>query len=294
LQLVEIDTTAPTTTIACNSAACSTGWYATSVTITLAATDNTGGSGVKAIHYTTNGSTPTLSSPIYTGSFKVTTTTTAKYFSVDNAGNSETVKSQLIRIDTTAPTTTILCNSATCSAGWYKTVSVTITLTATDNSGGSGVAATHYTTDGTNPQTSSTAILYTAPFAISQSTTLQWYSVDVAGNKGSVKSQKVSIDAAPPLVSITSPASGTSVAPGTQVTFTASATDVGTGSGLPSGIASVTFYIGTSKLATDKTSPYSAIWNTTRVKPGTYSVTAVATDNAGNSTTSTTITVIVT
>ncbi len=265
------------------------------MTIALAATDNTGGSGVKAIHYTTNGSTPTLSSPTYTGSFKATTTTTVKFFSVDNAGNSEAVKSQLIQIDTTAPTTTIACNSTTCSTGWYKTVPVTITLTATDNTGGSGVRAIYYTTDGTNPQTSLTAVQYSGPFPVSQTTTVSYYAVDVAGNKGSVKSQTIRIDAAPPVVSITSPKSGTSAARGTKVTVTASASDVGTGSGAPSGIASVTFYLnGTTRLATDSTSPYTITWNTNNLRAGTYSLTAVATDRAGNSTTSAVVTVTVT
>jgi Chitobiase/beta-hexosaminidase C-terminal domain/Bacterial Ig domain len=294
-QAIEIDTVAPTTTIACNSTTCSTGWYKTSpVTVTLTATDNTAGSGAKATYYTTNGSTPTTSSTVYTAPFAVSVTTTVKFFSVDNAGNAEAVKSHAIEIDTITPTTTITCNSTTCSTGWYKTSPVTVALTATDNTGGSGVAATYYTTDGTNPQTSTTAILYTGSFAVSQTTTVRYYSVDVAGNKGAVKSQTIKIDAAPPVVSITSPTSGSSFAAGTKVKVTASATDAGTGSGAPAGIASVIFYLGTTKLDTIRTSPYTFIWNTSKVKPGTYRLTAVATDNAGNSTTSTVVTVTVT
>ena len=61
-------------------------------------------------YYTTNGSTPTTSSTIYTASFAVSTTTTVKFFSLDNAGNAEGVKSQTIPVDTVAPTTTISCN----------------------------------------------------------------------------------------------------------------------------------------------------------------------------------------
>jgi Bacterial Ig domain/Chitobiase/beta-hexosaminidase C-terminal domain len=291
---IQVDTTPPTTTITCNSATC-TAWYNTTpVTVALAATDDTGGSGVKATYYTTNGSTPTTSSTVYTAPFTVSATTSVKFFSVDNAGNSEAVKSQAIQIDTIAPTTAITCNNTTCSTGWYKPSPVTVALTATDNSGGSGVAATYYTTDGTNPQTSTTTILYTGSFAVSQTTTVQYCSVDVAGNKGAVKSQTIKIDAAPPVVSITSPISGSSFAVGTRVKVTASASDVGTGSGAPSGIASVIFYLGTTKLDSIKTSPYTFIWNTSKVKRGTYRLTAVATDNAGNSTTSTAVTVTVT
>jgi hypothetical protein len=294
-QTIEIDTIAPTTTITCNSVTCTVWYKTTPVTVALAATDNTSGSGVKATYYTTNGSTPTTSSPVYTAPFTVSATTTVKFFSVDNAGNAEAVKSQAIQIDTIAPTTTITCNSTTCSTGWYKTSPVTVALKATDNTGGSGVAATYYTTDGTNPQTSTTAVLYIGSFAVSQTTTVQYYSVDVAGNKGAVKSQSIKIDAAPPVVSITSPASGSSFALGTKVTVKASASDVGTGSGAPSGIASVKFYLnGTTLLATVKTSPYGFTWNTSKLARGTHSLTAVATDNAGNSTTSAAVTVTIT
>ena len=78
------------------------------------------------------------------------------------------------------------------------------------------------------------------------------------------------------------------------MTVTAGATDLGTGSGAPSGIASVTFYLdGTTVLASDNNSPYSFSWNTKGVTKGTHKLTAVATDTAGNSTTSAAITVTI-
>src|SRR5439155_20646734 len=138
---------------------------------------------------------------------------------------------------------------------------VTVTLAAKDNSGGSGVKATTYTTDGTNPQTSSTAVAYTGTFTVSRTRTIKYYSVDNAGNSESLKSKQIQIDAAAPTVSITSPANASSFTQGTKVTVSASATDLGTGSGKASGIASVTFYLGgTTKLATVTTSPYSFSW----------------------------------
>jgi peptidoglycan/xylan/chitin deacetylase (PgdA/CDA1 family) len=294
-QLIQIDTAAPTTTISCNGGACSTGWYNAAVKVTLAATDNTGGSGVNKTYYTTDGSTPTTLSTVYTGAFTVPKTATVKFFSVDNVGNSGAVKSQLIQIDTTAPGTTITCNSAACSTGWYKTTPVTAGLSATDNTGGSGVKATLYTTDGSNPQTSNTAILYTGPFTISQTTTVKYYSFDNAGNNEPVKSQLIQIDAAAPTVSITAPVSGSSFAQGTKISLTATAADLGTGSAAPSGIASVTFYLdGTTVLATVTSSPYSFSWNTNKIAKGTHKLTAVAIDVAGNSTTSAAITISIT
>jgi hypothetical protein len=289
-QAIQVDTAPPVTTALCNGAACSSGWYTASVRVTLTATDT--GSGVSKTYYTTDGSTPTTSSTVYTAAFTVPKTSTVKFFSVDTAGNSEAVKSQLIQLDTTAPATSITCNSAACSAGWYKTAPVTAALQATDPSGGSGVAATYYTTNGSTPTTSSTK--YTGPFTVAQTTTVKYFSVDIAGNSEAVKSQVIQVDAAAPTVSITSPAAGTSVTQGTKVTVTASATDLGTGSGAPSGIASVTFYLdGTTVLATDTSSPYSFSWNTRGVARGTHKLTAVATDAAGNSTTSAAITITI-
>ena len=152
------DTTAPTSSIVCNGAPCSTGWYSTSVQATLSATD-TGGSGLDVIRYTTDGSTPTAASTPYTGPFAVSQTTTVKYRAWDNAGNVEATNSQLISFDSTAPTSSITCNGAACSSGLYAG-SVSVALSASDG-GGSGVAQLRYTTDGSDPTTSSAS--YTGP-----------------------------------------------------------------------------------------------------------------------------------
>src|SRR6266487_5967955 len=56
----------PATTMSCNSGTCSS-WFNSPVSVALAATDNQGGSGVSATYYTTDGSTPTTSSTMYTG-----------------------------------------------------------------------------------------------------------------------------------------------------------------------------------------------------------------------------------
>jgi hypothetical protein len=260
--------------------------------VQLTAIDNTGGSGVSKIYYTTNGSTPTTSSTVYTGSFPVRTTATVKFFAVDLAGNAEAVKSQLVQIDPTGPTTAITCNAVACSTGWYKTTPVTVQLTATDNTGGIGLDKTYYTTNGSTPTTAST--VYTGPFTISSTATVKFFSTDQLGNAETVKSQLIQIDGAAPTVSITQPTSGTSFLQGTKVTITATATDLGTNSGAPSGLTSVAFYADGALLATDTTSPYTTVWNTTKVAKGTHSLTAVATDNAGNATASAAITVTIT
>jgi hypothetical protein len=221
-----------------------------------------------------------------------------KFFSTDNAGNAESVKSQLIQIDTTAPATTITCYNAACSTGWYKTTPTTpvsVQLTASDI--GAGVARTVYTTDGTDPRTSGTAIVYAdaGAFTLAQTATVKFFSTDQVGNAESLKSQLIRIDAAAPTVSITQPANGSSFAQKTKIGLSATATDLGTGSAAPSGIATVAFFLdGTTKLTTDTSTPYTYTWNTNSVAKGTHTLTAVATDNAGNTTTSLAITVTIT
>lgn len=88
-----------------------------------------------------------------------------------------------------------------------------------------------------------------------------------------------------PVVSITSPAAGAAFTAPAAITINASASDAdGT-------IAKVEFYNGTTKLGEDATSPYSYSW--TNVAAGTYSLTAVATDNGGAVATSAAVSVTV-
>ena len=88
-----------------------------------------------------------------------------------------------------------------------------------------------------------------------------------------------------PTVSITSPASGATFTAPASITIDATAADSdGT-------VTKVDFYQGATFLGTDTTSPYSYTWNS--VAAGSYSLTAVATDNVGGTKTSTAIPVTV-
>ena len=87
----------------------------------------------------------------------------------------------------------------------------------------------------------------------------------------------------PPTVSLTSPSNGASVLPGQSVTLTATAADMATG-GQVGSVSQVEFLNGTTVISTDTTSPYSATWTPT--SPGTYLLTARATDSEGAVTTS--------
>jgi YD repeat-containing protein len=90
--------------------------------------------------------------------------------------------------------------------------------------------------------------------------------------------QRVAGGNLPPTVSLSSPASGTTLTALANVTITANASDSdGT-------ISKVEFYQGTTLIGTDTTAPYSIAWN--NVAQGAYSIVAKATDNSGAVTTS--------
>lgn len=89
----------------------------------------------------------------------------------------------------------------------------------------------------------------------------------------------------PPTVSITSPVAGASLIAPATVTIKATAADAdGT-------VAKVDFFNGTARLGTSTTSPYIFTWN--NVAAGSYTITAVATDNGGASTTSAAVNITV-
>lgn len=90
---------------------------------------------------------------------------------------------------------------------------------------------------------------------------------------------------AAPTVNITSPASGTTFTTLDPISIAASAADT------DGSVSKVDFYVGTQLIGTDNTAPYEATF--TPSGNGTYSLTAVATDNAGATTTSAAISITV-
>jgi hypothetical protein len=80
-------------------------------------------------------------------------------------------------------------------------------------------------------------------------------------------------DRTAPVVSLASPAAGTTL--GGTVTVSANATD-------NVGVANVEFYYGQTLIAADWSAPYSVKWQTSTLADGLYTLTAVATDIGGN------------
>jgi hypothetical protein len=90
-QVYTFDTISPTTT-----ASPAGGTYSSPRSVTLTCTD--AGSGCHRIYYTTDGSTPTTESPIYTSPINISVTGTLRFFARDLAGNTEAVRSEAYTI----------------------------------------------------------------------------------------------------------------------------------------------------------------------------------------------------
>ncbi len=137
----------------------------------------TGGSGCVSIYYTTDGTTPTKASTLYTSAFSLDNNTDLKFIAYDGAGNASPVMEEQYTIDAFPPVTTPTPPPLVSPASY--TVPQLVTLTC-DDKGGFGCAGTYYTTDGSTPTTAST--LYTQPILIDHNTSLNYFSVDKAGH----------------------------------------------------------------------------------------------------------------
>ena len=264
------------------------------VTLSATPTDNAGGSGVAGVQFqldganlgaedTTAGTIPDPSNG-YSVSWNTTTasngTHTLTAVARDAAGNTTTSAPVTVKVDNAAPAV-----SLTAPANVSGTA-VTLSASATDNAGGSGVAGVQFKLDGANLGTEDTT---PNPYSVSWNTTtvangthtLTAVARDAAGNTTTSAPVTVKVDNAAPAVSLTAPANVS----GTAVTLSASATDNAGGSG----VAGVQFKLDGANLGTEDTTPnpYSVSWNTTTVANGTHTLTAVARDAAGNTTTST-------
>jgi hypothetical protein len=111
---------------------------------------------------------------------------------------------------------------------------------------------------------------------------------DAVGNLGQASNEAnatVTADTTAPTVSITAPAGGATVSG--SISVTANAND-------NVGVAGVQFKLDGNNLGTeDAASPYSVTWDTTTATNASHTLTAVARDAAGNTTTSATVTVTV-
>jgi hypothetical protein len=132
------------------------GTYTGSVTVSIS--DATSGA---TIHYTTDGSTPTTSSAVYSSALTFTQTTTLKAMAVASGMTNSAVASATYTIQQQQVATPAFNPGG----GTYTGL---VTVAISDATSG---ATIHYTTDGSTPTTSSA--VYTSPLTFTQTTTLK-------------------------------------------------------------------------------------------------------------------------
>ncbi len=124
--------------------------------------------------------------------------------------------------------------------------------------------------------------------ARNQPTTTLYFAAGVGGETGGLYGRidlgATAPDIVAPTVALSAPAAGATASGSTTVTANA-ADNVG--------VASVEFLAGTTSLGKVTTAPYTVNWDTTKTANGAVSLTAVALDAAGNSTTSAAVSVTV-
>ena len=129
------------------------GTYTATQTVTIS--DTTSGA---SIYYTTNGSTPTTASTVYSGAITVSETETLKALATHTGDTNSAVGSAVYTIQVATPTFSP-------GGGSYSSGQ---TVTISDTTSGANI---YYTTNGTTPTTASTH--YTAPVSVSVSQTLE-------------------------------------------------------------------------------------------------------------------------
>ncbi|UCF30726.1 MAG: chitobiase/beta-hexosaminidase C-terminal domain-containing protein [bacterium] len=131
--------------------------------------------------YTTDGSTPGLTSPVYSGSIRIARETVLKYFSTDESGNREAVRVERYSFDTKAPSTAI-----DPPPGVYRRP---ISVSMSSEKGGK----IFFRRDGEDQFRQ-----YSGPFVIEAGGTVLFYSEDQTGNREAVQMAEYVIDTEPP------------------------------------------------------------------------------------------------
>ncbi|MDR7080077.1 uncharacterized protein YjiK [Neobacillus niacini] len=154
-------------------------WLKESFLVKLTATDDF--SGIEKTYYSVNGSEYVKGATVFVSDPGVNTVT---FFSVDNAGNIEQVKTVEVKIDKTAPVT------ASNIIDQWNQGKVAVELTVTDDL--SGVAKTFYSINGSEFVEGTT---FTVNEVVSE---VSFYSEDNAGNVEEVQTVKAKIDTVAP------------------------------------------------------------------------------------------------
>jgi sugar lactone lactonase YvrE len=201
----------------------SSGTYSSSQTVKV--TDTTPGA---AIYYTTDGTTPTTTSSLYTAPIVVSATETIKAIAVADGYVDSAVASAKYTIDLTPAATPVFSPTA----GTYTTAQ---TVTITDATAGTTI---YYTTNGTTPSTSSSG--YSGPISVSQTETLEAIAVATGYSQSAVATATYTIH---PLLtpSMTITPSSSHITTAQELTVTIS---VNGGNGKPTPTGNIALKIG--------------------------------------------------
>ena len=148
------------------------GKYTSAQSVTIS--DTTSGA---VIYYTTNGTTPTTSSSVYSTPIKVSASSTLEAIAVAPGDTQSAVASAAYVIQAAATTATPTFSPA---AGKY-TMAQSVTISDTTSG-----AVIYYTTNGTTPTTSSA--VYSTPIKVSASSTLEAIAVAPGDTQSAVAS----------------------------------------------------------------------------------------------------------
>ena len=224
---IKLDNVKPSTSIAITPASPngSGGWYVTTPSFTLSASDAT--SGVASTLYKIDSG----AAQTYSGAVSIPDGQhTVSYWSVDSAGNTESATTTgTIKVDTVKPSTSITINPASPDGtnGW-RISATSFTLSGSDAT--SGVASTFYKIDSGATQTYSGSAV-----SIPQgSHTVSYWSVDTAGNTESpTTTPALKVDLVKPSTTLTTsptaPDGTNNWFQRSSVTFTLAATDATSG-----------------------------------------------------------------
>lgn len=201
-------------------------------------------------------------------------------------GSSDTATFTIAPADATSPTTTATVHGTQGSNNWY-TSAVSVTLSAVDNTGGSGVATTYYAVDDATCAPGSTASCSTYGSAINATTdgthTVYFFSLDKAGNVEAQQSVTFGLDQTSPGPTTMTLSGGTAGANGW---YTASPSIALASSDATSKVAAL-YYQFVAHGSVTPSSPLPNSWTqyasaVTAPGDGDWDLYAYSVDNAGN------------
>ncbi|MFA5772779.1 MAG: right-handed parallel beta-helix repeat-containing protein [Thermoplasmata archaeon] len=217
---IKIDKNAPSTSTATYGMLSNTGWYVSSVSLNLSATDDL--SGVNNITYQINGT----SFVNYTGNVSITEDGyyTIIYQAYDLAGNAESQKTIWLNVSATPPNTTYAVLGTSSANGWYIS-SIQVTIYTSTGS----ISGIHHTNCSVNNASFAT---YQQPFWLNASGIhfIQFYSVTNASVQEETKNFTLRVDIdAPTTTTNISQAIGNNSWYAQTVSVNLSATDANSG-----------------------------------------------------------------